>query len=270
MTVAGSIDIEDKDGYLLGNLGITNTKLSILTYVSIGGDIYNKDYTSSSCTHIFAGCRQGTTKMLVFDIASLRDQKRKRGFIRTVGNGMKTFEKLDSRLRGFASLITIECTQEKIRPNHELREYKVQYRILCGRGYCSYHIWDIEIVAKRMEIRCNEKIEFEMKYEDNWNMIASGSVSGPSMLFGCLAHIKPINIYNKLLRHNTNENNNNNNNINDSNHSDSYHTSALIRPIDNNSDSYSNSNTPNHHHNDDSHEKSCEVLFQTSEVRYKI
>ena len=74
LTAGGNTDPEDRYGSYLGSID-ANTTMQL--HLELGGN--------SSCSHLFVGARAGSTKMFVVDMHSLRDIKRKRGFITMAG-----------------------------------------------------------------------------------------------------------------------------------------------------------------------------------------
>jgi len=192
LTVSGNKDDEDRLGFTLGKLKDSNGLGSALQVkLALGG--WGVD--PGSCSHVFAGARLGCSQMLVFDLASLRSSRRKRGFISLLGNDMKIFQKTDAAIRGFTSLSTLSSTVHLtgITSRHtesELREYSVRYRLLTGRGFGVFHIWNVALSAMRDPSSSSSK----MIYNEEWSVLLTGSVGAPQLVYGCFVTARPVDL----------------------------------------------------------------------------
>ena len=157
LTLIGNADPEDRLGYVLGRLDATTGQGSMQLHIEIGGANFREGEHRDShkgagddCSHVFAGSKIGSTKMLVVDLRSLRDLKRRRGFITT--SGVSTLSHCDSRLRGFSGLSTVSCERlcDADDPGSAARMgYTARYRLLTGLGWGVYNVWDVLIDARR-------------------------------------------------------------------------------------------------------------------------
>eukprot|EP01041_Mallomonas_annulata_P004508 gene4508-8962_t len=184
MTIGGNTDVEDRLGYLLGT--VPNASGAVQLQVEVGGG-----NTPESCSHVFAGSRFGSTHMFVVDLASLRHLRKRRGFITMAGDGVQIFEKSDGHLRGFTGLATI-CVEEEIHTEDDeaMLCYKVKYRLVCGRGFGVFNIWEVELNAQRK--RGNAK---DMVYTDTWKLLFRGtSMGGPVLSFGAFVTVSPSDV----------------------------------------------------------------------------
>jgi hypothetical protein len=77
LSVNGNADPEDRFGYLIASIEGSNSSI----HVELGGN-------GRTYSHLFACNRSGSNKMIVVDMKSLRELKKKRGFITMAGNNI--------------------------------------------------------------------------------------------------------------------------------------------------------------------------------------
>ncbi len=184
LTVGGVTCPEDRLGNLMGRIDAASNSCGALkVHLQIGGwgsggadgGVNDLSVPKNVC-HLFAGAWLGSSTMLVVDIASLRETKAKRGFITMAGGGVQVFKHSDTRLKGFTALSTLLVSSSGDGGARVDAEYLAKYRLVTGRGFCSYHIWEVVLEAA---VGPSGALE----YRDHWSFVASGSVNGPTMVF---------------------------------------------------------------------------------------
>eukprot|EP01034_Spumella_vulgaris_P024411 gene24411-30755_t len=132
----------------------------------------------TACCHLFAGARLGSSTMLAIDVGSLRDTKQKRGFITMAGGGVQVFRRTDARLKGFTALSTLFVSAAASASEEGgSGEYTAKYRLVTGRGFCSYHVWEVLLTARY------DASAHSLRYSDSWSVVVSGNVNGPTLTF---------------------------------------------------------------------------------------
>lgn len=180
MTTNGHGDPQDRIGFPIGKIDGSNMQGSLQLHLELAEEAVSDSNTLGVC-HLFAGVVQGSTKMLVVDIRNLRALKRRRGFL---SSDFKCFLKESSKLRGFMSLNVVSTVSMANNLSHQgdtdsLSGYTAKYRLLCGKGYGSFSLWDITLSAHA------NTLNGELTYTDNWQCIASGSSSSQCIRFAC-------------------------------------------------------------------------------------
>ena len=177
LTAGGNTDPEDRYGSYLGSID-ANTTMNL--HLELGGN--------ASCSHLFVGARAGSTKMFVVDMHSLRDIKRKRGFITMAGGNIKTFSHADGKLKGFCALSTVECTLKSIVGDEEQHCYSARYRLVCGKGCGTFNVWDVLLDATY------DPVTKSTAYSGFWSLLHTGSVGSPIMKFAAFVTTSPSSI----------------------------------------------------------------------------
>ena len=175
LTAGGNTDPEDRYGSYLGSID-ANTTMQL--HLELGGN--------SSCSHLFVGARAGSTKMFVVDMHSLRDIKRKRGFITMAGGNIKTFSHADGKLKGFCALSTVECALKSVSGDEEEHCYSARYRLVCGKGCGTFNVWDVLLDATY------DPTTKSTSYSGFWSLLHTGSVGSPIMKFAAFVTTSPI------------------------------------------------------------------------------
>lgn len=231
MLRSGNTDLEDRYGYLLGQLASSGVQGSLRLNVEAGRCEIPPSHPgkkSTYVTHVFAGATLGSTTVFIVDIQSLHRLKYKRGFITMAGGGAKTFSYTDIRLRGFGSLAAVQhsyspmlvpnaladnLTAAETRPCRlcgDEKGYRAIYRLMSGRGYGVYTVWEVELTSQVVCPICSvmETVDISLsgtsgapcrpvdgqevtyKYGQSWQILLTGNVNAPSMEF-CRVFISP-------------------------------------------------------------------------------
>jgi hypothetical protein len=125
----------------------------------------------------------------------------------------------DSRLKGLASLSTVSAVPaasahrgsepptgsqeaqnlaaEAVAPS---RGYAVTYRMVTGIGFCSYHVWEVNIDARAASGQMSSPLSNSsagslgssaLLYKQGWRHLFQGSVNGPTMGFAHFVTTSP-------------------------------------------------------------------------------
>jgi hypothetical protein len=126
------------------------------------------------------------------------------------GGGVKTFVQSDIRLRGFSSLssVSYEVLEAPVEASNRAGSsggssdsnvldagYRAVYRILCGGGYGTFTLWQVCLEARPVLASASgaspgaaagavSSGEVTFKYSQLWEVIQTGSVNAPTMVFG--------------------------------------------------------------------------------------
>lgn len=198
MSVDGNTDPEDRFGYRIGYLESPTMALNIHLELAVSRDASSGGVI---CSHLFIGARQGASSVLVVDVTALRRLHQKRGFVSVAGGALQVFQHADVQLRGLTSVAPISdgsgtaitsSTAEK----HSFSvagTYSTAYRLICGRGLCSYHIWEARFEAllkgsvsggssPGVSSGCSPS-GADITYRQQWVHLAQANVNSPIMTF---------------------------------------------------------------------------------------
>jgi len=183
LTCTGRADPEDRFGFLIGRLTESRQAVHLHLELSYSGD----------CCHLFAGVSQGSTTVLVIDIGLFRDTHRRSGFITLAGIGLQVFSHSDARLRGMTSVCAAYAPQchGANSSNAAVKTYTAVHRLITGKGFQSYHIWEVCLEARRTgttTMTCSSSQELtsgggSLSYSSTWRHLYQGSINGPKMDF---------------------------------------------------------------------------------------
>jgi len=140
---------------------------------------------------LFAGLSQGSTTVLVIDIGLFRDVHRRRGFITLAGVGLKEFSYSDVRLKGMTSVCAVHkgCQHGTNGSDStaDVKTFAAVYRLITGKGFCSYHIWEVCLEARCIGTVSSPQLTsgggLLLSYTSNWRHLYQGSINGPMMDF---------------------------------------------------------------------------------------
>lgn len=66
--------------------------------------------------------------------------------------------------------------------------YRAKYRLLCGKGFGSFTVWDVTLsYLPSVSIGSQYYNELIGHYTDHWEVISTGSIGSPALLFGCFS-----------------------------------------------------------------------------------
>lgn len=168
LSVNTNVDVEDRYGHVLA---IMESSMRLHLHIEIG--VFNTIVRHRNTTitrqsyHVFIGAKMGTTKMIVVDLTQVQELKRKRGFITMAGNqNIQIFQYSDAKLRGFNGLYSYEGEGDNegigVGDNNGSSKggraqgvldtlpsygYQASYRLLTGKGYGSFTIWKVKLIA---------------------------------------------------------------------------------------------------------------------------
>lgn len=183
LTCTGRADPEDRFGFLIGRLTESRQAVHLHLELSYSGD----------CCHLFAGVSQGSTTVLAIDIGLFRDAHRRRGFITLAGVGLQVFSHSDARLRGMTSVCAAYAPQchGAHSSSAAVKIYTAVHRLITGKGFQSYHIWEVCLEARRTgttTTTCSSSQQLtsgggSLSYSSTWRHLYQGSINGPKMDF---------------------------------------------------------------------------------------
>lgn len=183
LTCTGRADPEDRFGFPIGRLTASRHAVHLHLELSYSGD----------CCHLFAGVSQGSTTVLVIDIGLFRDAHRRRGFITLAGVGLKVFSHSDARLKGMTSVCAVSEGSDVLQyhgahsSSAAVKTYAAVHRLITGKGFCSYHIWEVCLEAITSSSSSQQQQLSSgggsLSYSSTWRHLYQGSISGPMMDF---------------------------------------------------------------------------------------
>lgn len=188
LTVTGNTDAGDIYGhpiaYLDSSQGNGNYDLQLLD-------------TGKGCSHLFVGPRMGSNKMIAIDMESFKYLKRQGSNVKSIINDIKIFSHTEARLRGMvASCVHSYSIYES---TFDRTAYSCRYRLLTGASFQSFNIWDV--IFEGIHVNDGSFISDTsdpLKYIESWSLISHGTINGPSMHFGSLVSIPPIQVINEV------------------------------------------------------------------------